>query len=163
MAENQIYGTEGKDFILDTIVQDEIFALGGNDEIETTNGDDIIHGDAGIDKLIINRSSDYEDIPFFLQSYDNYSGDGNLEVSLSGIPNYSYISFNSIEKFEFFAGSGNDSIDTNNYYSDDRVNAGAGNDYISTGHGFDLVNGGYGFDLLNLDFSNNYTGVTSQL
>ncbi len=162
MAENQIIGTEGNDLLLDTSVQDEIFALGGNDKIETTEGSDIIHGDVGTDTLTVNYSSNNEDTLFFLQNYDVYNGDGSLEISFPSTGNYRYINFDSIEKFGFIAGAGNDTIDTNNY-SDDIVDAGAGDDYISTGKGFDLVDGGSGFDVLNLDFGNNYSGVTSSL
>ncbi|MEM8832218.1 MAG: calcium-binding protein [Cyanobacteria bacterium P01_G01_bin.19] len=163
MAENQIYGTENNDFLLDTAAQDEIFALNGNDRIETTEGDDIVHGDLGIDTLTFDHSSNIDDTPFFLQSYDAYSGEGYLEVGFPESSDYRSISFYSIEKFEFLTGAGNDLIDTNIYYSDDTVDAGVGNDYIFTGKGFDVVDGGYGLDLLDLDFSNNYTGVTSRL
>ena len=144
MAENQIYGTEGNDLLLDTSAQDEIFAFAGNDEIETTSGNDIIYGDVGIDKLTFNRSSDSEDTFFALQNYDNYNGDGYLEISS---PNSSeqinYIYFYGIEKLEFFTGRGND--------------------YISTGKGFNAVDGGSGFDVLDLEFGDSSSGVTSRL
>ena len=164
MVFNQITGTENNDFLFDTDLDDEIFALGGNDEIETTNGNDIIYGNDGTDTLIVNYSSFNEDISFHLQNYDQYIGDGLLEIYFPENSIYNYINFYSIEKLIFSSGSGQDNIDLGyDNYSDDTVNAGAGDDYISTGRGYDVVNGGSGYDLLNLDFSNSISGVTSSL
>ncbi len=219
MPQNQITGTETSDYLLDSFLDDEIFALGGNDEIEISSGNDIVYGDLGIDRLIVNYSMYSQDLVFSLQNYDNlnYNGSfsidfletknsnsidfysieiieivggsgfdkiavnyfdsnedlhivssggayGDLNIYYPGNGNSDYLEFSSIEGLNITSGNGNDNIDLDyDSYSDDSVNAGAGNDYISTGKGFDIVDGGIGFDILNLDFSSSESGVTSSL
>ena len=67
-----------------------------------------------------------------------------------------------MESFAITSGSGNDNLDLGyDNYSDDTVNAGAGDDYIFTGLGIDNVDGGDGFDILRLDYYQSPNGVTS--
>ncbi|MCC0177689.1 hypothetical protein I4641_11935 [Waterburya agarophytonicola K14] len=167
MAENQIFGTENNDLLLDTALEDEIFAFGGNDEIETTEGSDIIYGDTGRDTLTFNYGDHNGDLNINLSSYDSSTGDGSVYVE-SYSPNYftNNINFYSIEKLKLLGGDGNDTLGSysnNGIVSDETIEGGAGDDYISTGKGYDVVDGGTGFDILNLDFSSNYSGVTSSL
>ncbi|MEL6579439.1 MAG: hypothetical protein AAFQ14_06790, partial [Cyanobacteria bacterium J06621_12] len=74
MPQNQITGTENNDFLIDTILDDDIFALDGDDQIELGSGNDWVDGGAGNDKLTINYSESSEDLMFHLQSNQNYTG-----------------------------------------------------------------------------------------
>ena len=133
MAINQIEGTENNDFITDTILDDEIFAFGGDDEIEVSSGNDTVDGGEGKDRLVANYSSRTEDLQFSFNSSgyfdwnNNYSMNGSIDVS-SVFGNYfSVLNFNNIEDFAFTSGSGNDNIDLGyDNYSDDKIDAGAG-------------------------------------
>jgi len=163
MVENQIVGTENDDILLDTSVQDEIFALGGNDEIETSSGNDIVHGDDGIDKLVINYSNVNEDLILLLQNYDNFSGHGSFDINFPINGNNNYLEFYSIEDFEIIVGSGNDVVDANTYYFNSVIDTGGGDDLILPGKGFKVIDGGSGFDTLDLSFYDSINGVTSNL
>ncbi|MEL6788893.1 MAG: hypothetical protein AAFO76_16175 [Cyanobacteria bacterium J06607_15] len=78
MLPNKITGTENDDFLADTILDDEIFALDGDDLIELSSGDDFVDGGSGNDRLAINYSESNEDLMLNLQSYQNlYSSDNS--------------------------------------------------------------------------------------
>ena len=161
MSPNRIIGTENNDILLDTLLDDEIFAEAGNDEIEIRSGTNFVDGGEGNDRLTANYSDRREDLMLML---NNYGDSGSIDVN-SYTSNYnSYIDFYSIESFVFNSGSGNDSIDLGyGNYSDDEVDAGAGDDFINAGLGDDTIDGGSGLDRLLLDFTSSQMGVTSFL
>ena len=166
MATNQITGTVNNDILLDTVVDDEIFALAGNDKIETSSDSDIVHGDAGTDTLTFNYGDRNGDLEINLSNYDSATGDGL--VYIQGYNPYfgNNVSFYSIEKLKLIGGDGNDSLGSyayNNIDSDETIVGGAGDDYISTGQGSDVVDGGRGYDFLDLNFANSSSGVASNL
>ncbi|MEM6612750.1 MAG: hypothetical protein AAF652_10955, partial [Cyanobacteria bacterium P01_C01_bin.72] len=172
MPQNQIIGTENNDFLSDTILDDDILALEGDDQIELSSGNDWVDGGAGNDELTINYSESNEDLMFNLQGYQNYTGydypsiDGSINVHSHTTAYNSFINFYNIESFKFISGSGNDQIDLGDEnFSDDLIDAGAGNDFIFAGLGNDAIDGGSGFDVLRLDFSllTPETRVISQL
>jgi len=165
MSENQIIGSDNNDILFDTILDDEIFALGGDDEIETSSGKDIIDGGDGNDQLIVNYSTSNEDLSFYLNSYFNgFSNDGLVDIYFPLTGNSNHINFNNIERFVFNSGSGNDFIDLGyDNFSDDVVNAGWGDDIIFSGLGNDNIDGGTGFDLLRLNYAQSETGIVSFL
>ena len=159
MPQNQIVGTENNDILSDTPLDDEIFALSGNDEIKISSGNNFVDGGEGYDQLVANYSQQTEDLMFML---NNYGESGWLEVNsyMTGYNNR--IDFNSIESFVFNSGRGNDSIELGyDNYSDDFIDAGAGDDFINAGLGNDTIDGGSGFDVLRLDFTSSQTGVYS--
>ena len=165
MSENQIIGSDNNDILFDTILDDEIFALGGDNEIETSSGKDIIDGGDGNDQLIVNYSTSNEDLSFYLNSYFNgFSNDGLVDIYFPLTGNSNHINFNNIERFVFNSGSGNDFIDLGyDNFSDDVVNAGWGDDIIFSGLGNDNIDGGTGFDLLRLNYAQSETGIVSFL
>ncbi len=165
MSQNEILGTENNDFLLNTILDDQIFALSGDDQIEisSSNDLDLIDGGEGNDQLIINYSSNDEDLVFLLQNYDelNHDGSFNIDFMATGTSNFS--SFYSIENLKIITGNGNDVINSNNDYFNAIVDAGGGHDLILPGRGSSIVDGGSGFDLLDLNFSDSSSGITSSL
>ena len=163
MSQNEILGTENNDFLLDTILDDQIFALGGDDEIEISSGNDLIDGGEGSDRLILNYSSNSEDLVFSLQNYEELNHDGSFSIDFidTGISNFS--NFYSIENLKIITGDGNDVINSNGNYFNAIVDAGGGHDSILPGRGSSIVDGGSGFDILNLDFSDSSSGITSSL
>ena len=124
----------------------------------------MVDGGMGFDELVLDYSQSNQDLG--IQINADYAAAPPM-TSLDVLDNSGFIKsldFNNIEAFEITTGRGDDDIELGyDNYSDDRVNAGAGNDYISTGHGFDIVDGGTGFDVLNLDFTNSESGVNSYL
>ncbi|MEM8722426.1 MAG: hypothetical protein AAGE84_24560, partial [Cyanobacteria bacterium P01_G01_bin.39] len=165
MSQNQITGTQSNDFLSDTLMDDAIIALDGNDEIEVSSGNDFVDGGEGNDKLIVNYSTSEQDLSVYLDNYfDGYSNYGSVDTyfPLTGINNR--IDFSNIESFVINSGSGNDNIELGyDNFSDDQVNAGAGDDFIRAGLGNDTIDGGTGFDRLLVDFGQSQTGVTSFL
>ena len=161
MSPNRIIGTENEDILLDTLLDDEIFAEAGNDEIEIRSGTNFVDGGEGNDRLTANYSDRREDLMLML---NNYGDSGSIDVN-SYTSNYSsYIDFYSIESFIFNSGSGNDEINLGyDNYSDDEVDAGVGDDFINAGLGNDTIDGGSGFDRLLLNFTSSLMGVTSFL
>ena len=61
MSRNQITGTENHDFLIDSLLDDDIIALDGNDQIEITSGNDLVDGGEGNDKLSLNYADRDED------------------------------------------------------------------------------------------------------
>ena len=171
MAINRIEGTGNNDFLTDTISDDEIFAFGGDDRIEVSSGNDTVDGGEGNDRLVANYSSQNEDLQFnfngsgYFDWNNNYSMSGLIDVSSNSNSNYnSQINFNNIEDFIFTSGSGNDSIVFGyENYSDDEIDAGAGDDLIYAGLGNDTIDGGSGFDVLRLDYYSSPNAVISSL
>lgn len=163
MSQNEILGTENNDFLSDTILDDQIFALGGDDEIEVSSGNDLIDGGEGNDQLILNYSSHNEDLVFYLHYYDELNHNGSLSIDFMGTGSNSFTDFFSIEKLEIITGNGNDVVDSQNNYFNAVIDTGAGDDLIIPGQGFSIVDGGDGFDLLRLDYDQSQTGVVSYL
>ena len=121
----------------------------------------MIDGGEGKDRLVADYSSRKQDLAFNLQSNADYSNfnypslSGSININDYSYGNYnSQIDFNSIESFTLTSGRGNDQIELGyDNYSDDEVNAGAGNDFIYAGLGNDTIDGGSGFDVLRIDYS----------
>ena len=112
-----------------------------------------IDGGEGKDKLVADYSDRSEDLMFNLQSQSNYNSfdypslDGSIEVNAFDTGYYNRIEFNNIEGFSLTSGRGNDNIELGyDNFSDDEINAGAGNDYINAGLGNDTIDGGAGND-----------------
>ena len=159
MSQNQIIGTENNDILLDTPLDDEIFALSGDDRIEISSENNFVDGGEGYDQLVADYSERTEDLMFYL---NNYGGSGSIKANSYMTGYSSRIDFNSIEGFVINSGRGNDSIELGyDNYSDDEIDAGAGDDFINAGLGNDTIDGGSGFDVLRVDFTSSQTGVYS--
>ena len=104
----------------------------------------MIDGGEGEDRLVADYSERAEDLMFML---NRYGDSGLVDVNSYMTGYHSYIDFNNIESFAINSGSGNDNIDLGyDNYSNDQVNAGAGDDFISAGLGNDTIDGGNGND-----------------
>ena len=161
MSQNRIIGTEKNDILLDTFLDDEIIALNGNDEIKISSGINFVDGGEGNDQLVVDYSTRREDLMLIL---NNYGDSGSIDVKSYSSNYNSYTDFYSIESFVINSGRGHDNIELGyDNYSDDEVNAGAGDDFIYAGLGNDTIDGGAGLDLLRLDFASSPMGVTSSL
>ena len=171
MPQNQITGTEASDYLLDSALDDEIFASDGNDEIEISAGNDIIYGDAGLDRLIVNYAMYGADLIFSLQNYDNTNYDGSLNIDLLNTQNNNLIKFYSIEILEIIGGLGFDkiAIDYSNSDEDLHIVSSAGtygdlNIYYSENSNSDRIEfsdieglnitSGHGNDNIDLDYDN---------
>lgn len=171
MPQNQITGTEIGDYLLDSVLDDEILALGGNDEIEVSSGNDIVYGGSGLDKLIVNYAMYNQNLTFSLQDYDSINYDGSFQVDFLTTENSNSINFYSIEVLEIIGGSGINKISVNYFDSDDdlRIVSSAGfygdlsidfsetsnSDYLefSNIEGLNITSGS-GNDNIDLDYDN---------
>ena len=171
MTQNQITGTGTSDYLLDSILDDEILALAGNDEIEVSSGNDVVYGDSGLDKLIVNYAVYNQNLIFSLQDYDSLNYNGSFYVDFLTAENSNSIDFYSIEVLEIIGGSGFDKIAVNYANSDDDLHiiSSAGiygdlsiyfsetshSDYLefSNIEGLNIISGS-GNDNLDLDYDN---------
>ncbi|WP_052055847.1 calcium-binding protein [Myxosarcina sp. GI1] len=157
---SQIQGTTNNDILLETLLDDFIIALEGNDEIYAGTGRDFVDGGTGFDSLILNYSQFDRGMNLFLDDYDREF----YATARETVKSYGMVSFYDIEFFKLLAGSGSDYI----YFgydntTDEYIDAGAGDDIIDAGLGNDTIDGGQGYDELHLDFRLSPSGVTSSL
>ena len=95
-------------------------------------------------QLVANYSDYAEDLEFILNSYD---ANPSLEIRSLTTGDNARVGIEQVESFEINSGSGNDFIDTGyDYFANDEINAGAGDDSIAAGRGNDTINGGRGSD-----------------
>lgn len=165
MSENRIIGTENNDILSGTVLDDDIFALDGDDEITVTWGNNFVDGGDGDDKLIIDYSTSESEISFSIYHYFNgYSYSSWLDIYFPSIGSGNYVDFNNIENLVINSGSGHDFIDLGYDNSCDyEINTGAGDDFVYASLSNGIIDGGAGFDMLFLDFEQSQTGITSVL
>jgi Ca2+-binding RTX toxin-like protein len=132
-------------------LHDYIDTNAGDDTVRIVNGRDAVVMDEGFDTLIVDWS---HVTAYSLQSYDfggtlaaGYGGhirqhffDDNIRLDFSGV-----------ERFNFSAGTGHDTIQTGD--GNDTVAGNAGNDHLITGKGTDSIQGGSGDDRWEADRS----------
>ncbi|MGO1077574.1 calcium-binding protein [Inquilinus sp. CA228] len=133
-------GDAGANRLWGWIGNDRLNGGAGDDILETGSGFDIVDGGAGTDVLIMDRSTDT----------------GNFTFTLNGPAGTGGASAVGIERMEFFAGagnntitggSGNDSIlDSDRVDGNDVLNGGAGDDRLMSSRGVDTLDGGAGID-----------------
>jgi serralysin len=144
----------GDDFIAPGGGIDSVNAGGGDDHVEVTAAaGGTIDGGTGNDTFVI-----YDLTSALSGSMTGGAGEDLLSISATlmtsdavfvvagGTITSNIGTFSGFEQFQFFAGSGNDTITTGG--GDDYLNGGAGNDTISAGDGNDTVGGGGGDDAL---------------
>jgi len=146
----KIIGTESNDTIYGTDDNDHILGLGGNDTLIGKLGDDVLEGGSGDDSLHISddglgdhldggTGSDRITVDGRSASQDyvlTADANGVLVASLGSIT----LDFSSIENVEqFWAGSGNDSLDVSGLIDQENVS-------LNGGYGVDSLIGGGGDD-----------------
>ncbi len=122
---------------------EDIRAGAGDDRVTFHGGSDAVNGETGTDTLV----ADWRTIAHDMYLYDNPVANTTLGGFNGrfhqGSLNWN-IFFTSIERFEVYSGSGNDTITTAT--GDDIVVLGAGNDFVDIGSGVDRADGGTGTD-----------------
>lgn len=127
---------------------DSLSGLGGNDILTVTGGVDNADGGAGDDLLLISWGDLTVDASTSWGPFSN-SG-GGFYGTFNGADGRS-VSYNLIERFRIFTGSGNDALTTAG--GNDSISSGAGNDAINVGTGNDTANGGLGDDVITANLS----------
>ncbi|BAZ50193.1 hemolysin-type calcium-binding protein [Nostoc sp. NIES-4103] len=173
---NYIYGTSGNDTLAGTVIDDYIYAGGGNDSVNGGAGNDSLDGDTGNDTLnggdgddSIEASDSYGTVNveqidggqgFDYLSLDNSAATSNLSVTYTNSTNGTVsngTTFKNIESLRLETGSGNDTINVT-YVGNANIDGNVGNDSITTGNGSDNLYGGSGNDTLNAGAGNDTLG-----
>jgi Ca2+-binding RTX toxin-like protein len=162
--------TDSADNLIGTIGSDNIYALGGDDTINSGLGIDFVDGGrtrggtGDNDLLVIDYSSNIyvgnsagvvSNVSFFGQRryyYGSFLAVNNTNGS------FDRVTFTDIERFQITGTAANDFIFTGD--GNDTLNGGAGNDTLKSGAGNDVINGGEGDDLIEIYY---YPGRTNGL
>ncbi len=128
---NIINGTDKKDNLTGTIVDDTISGGNGADRLFGKEGDDVIKGDNGADKLFGNEGD------------DTLKGGDGRDNLIGGLGNDSLSGGD--DKDRLFGDEGDDTLKGGD--GRDTLIGGDGNDTLIGGDGRDLLNGGHGADL----------------
>ncbi|HYC48362.1 MAG TPA: DUF4347 domain-containing protein, partial [Burkholderiales bacterium] len=136
-----ITGTPDPDVLNDTIEDDTIDGLEGDDVMTVTVGLDSAAGGIGTDHLIVNYAS-------ATSSITGATSSGDLATGYAGSFGTTgrSVSFTGIEHFIIDTGSGNDSITTGD--GSDVIRSGAGDDTLIGHGGNDALDGGEGNDVM---------------
>ncbi|HEX8586036.1 MAG TPA: hypothetical protein VF680_16705 [Allosphingosinicella sp.] len=141
----EITGSNHDDFFATSWMAAETLHLGaGNDTAVVTGGGDIVHGGAGIDTLVFDRTGGTD--------YNHMAGPptANPGGGYDGFYNDYFgrktISYTSIERFVISVANFGSFVVTGD--GDDRLNGGSGFDQFQSGAGADILSGGGGNDLL---------------
>ncbi len=144
-------GGLGNDYLAGAGFIDKLFGGAGRDTLEGASGSDNINGGGGVDLWKADYSASSASIKVTLNSSLTTN-----EV-LAGIKGAKVFS---VERLEFTAGSGNDSISAGTLANNDWISSGSGDDTINVGTGgSDYVNGGDGLDLGLFDWSASTTDI----
>ncbi|MHC8510381.1 MAG: hypothetical protein ACYYKD_13530 [Rhodospirillales bacterium] len=122
-------------------VDDIIFGLAGNDELNGRGGNDTLNGDAGDDTL---NGDDGVDTLNGGAGVDTLNGDAG-DDTLNGGDGVDTLN-GGVGDDTLNGDAGNDILNGN--AGDDTLNGGAGNDELNGGDGDDMLNGGAGDDTL---------------
>lgn len=150
-----ILGTEAAETLFGTDGPDTVAAFGGNDTVTDLGADDQSNGGAGIDLIVIDRSTATADLQFRIAPSAELLGDG--------------LAVTSYERVRIVSGAGNDRLEGGPL--GDTIFGGAGDDTIATTYGpvsdiFDAeswqewLNASDGNDLLILDMRGPWEGFT---
>ncbi|WP_445505332.1 hypothetical protein [Microvirga sp. G4-2] len=124
-------------------LDDTLIGGDADDKLDTRTGiNEVVDGKAGNDRWVADLSDVNTAIVF------SAAGSQNAATLLS---NGTQVS--NVEALTLKTGSGNDEISTNDYWLNDSVQTGAGDDTVNTGRGVDSVDGGTGIDTLIVDYS----------
>jgi Ca2+-binding RTX toxin-like protein len=140
-----INADSGNDSIDGGIGNDTLSGGDGNDTVNAGGGVDTTDGGAGIDTLIIDLSTQANNITI---------NNPTTSIRIAGV-----ISAVNFENFNIATGNGNDSLTQAGLLNgivlrgNDTLKGGAGNDTLNAGLGDDRIEGGAGNDLLIVDYS----------
>ena len=140
---------------------DATFNMGGGDDtVEIRDGEDVINGEAGNDRLIVNWSEQPAFTYFNASALTATQGGGYTgEYYVSG--GYARATFSGIENFTITTNAGSDTVVTG--AGNDVIFTDEGNDGMTVGTGNDTVDGGTGVDALSIDLSDETGPVTINL
>ena len=126
---NVIQGTDEADVIEGTTGADAVFAGGGDDNVKTRQGDDLVYGGDGNDTI---DTCEGDDVIYAGAGDDSIlGGEGNNII---------------------YGEDGNDTIVGGN--GNDTIYGGDGDDSIKSGRGYDIIYAGSGNDTIKLDQGN---------
>ncbi len=169
---DDIYGTDGSDFLIGTPFTDQIYGLGGDDLIYGREGDDVIYGGDGDDHIWGGGGNDSlyggggndalnggdgNDRLFGGDGNDTLIG-GNGDDSLYG-DDGDDILFGDDGRDLMSGGDGNDVMDGGD--GDDVMDGDAGSDTMSGGAGADVMDAGSGNDTVNGDAGDDFIDAGS--
>ena len=174
-----IIATTGNDTISGNDFDNEIWFGGGDDVWFASNGDDIVHGGSGVDRVRFDNAASGVTFQVFNPNAQSYSFPGfpnpdTLQISsvenVTGSAFDDTISGNGVANVlnggsgdDFLVGGGGDDVLFGNN-DDDRLRGGGGNDTLNGSNGFDFAdyassNVAITVDLANLGAQNTGAGV----
>lgn len=147
---NNIFGSPQNDTLIGDEFNNFLNGLGGNDIIQGNGGNDTLIGDDGNDRIVAGAGFSQLD-----------GGDGNdmlqsttgIDQQFGGPGNDRHIVARSSGNF-IDAGPGDDTIQGNNFFSQDTYQGGDGDDNINGGNGNNFLDGGAGNDTLRAGLGN---------
>jgi Ca2+-binding RTX toxin-like protein len=143
----QIEGTDGDDVLVGTPRNDVIVARAGNDIVYGREGHDVIDGGGGIDRLV---GGDGDDVLFGGAGNDLIFGGAGNDTLFGGSGNDTI--FGGPGKDLIFGNDGDDTGDGGE--DDDVLEGGPGKDVLRGGPGHDTIDGGDDDDILSGDDGN---------
>ena len=147
-----IAGGSGWDHLAGGTYGDTLLGGDGRDTLEGVAGSDSINGGPGLDLWQADYRSSSAAIKIELSST------ALTNEVLGGIKNAEVYS---IERLDFYSGSGNDNISAGSLAYDDWISSGSGDDTVNVGKGGDdYVNGGDGSDIGVFNWSASTTDIS---
>ncbi|MDO9107186.1 MAG: calcium-binding protein [Methylovulum sp.] len=145
-------GGGGYDHLAGDVYSDTLLGGDGRDTLQGVAGSDFINGGAGLDVW----QADYRASTGAIKV--QLSAAANVNEVLGGIKNAQVYS---IERLDFYSGSGNDLLSAGTFAFNDWISSGSGDDTVNVGTGgVDYVNGGDGLDLGLFNWSKSVTDIS---
>ena len=147
-------GSEDDDYLqgdaLSPSLDDVIFGLSGDDEIQAGDGDNFIMGGVGDDEIVSGSGDDWIEDKFGSNIINSGAGDDVIRTDdgadeIHAGPGDDTV-WSKYDDDAIYGGAGDDSLYGG--YGDDTIEGGAGNDYIDGDDGDDSIDGGAGLDVI---------------